>query len=48
METFSSLPGNWQEFLQIDANIELFAFLVNCISKMVITKQIVVTSGCGV
>ena len=26
----------------------MFAFLVNCISKIVITKQIVVTSGCGV
>ena len=49
MEASSSLPGNWQEFLRIDANkIELFAFLLNCISKMIITKQIVVTSGCGI
>ncbi len=49
VEASSSLPGNWQEFLRVDANkIELFAFLVNCISRMVITKQIVATSGSGV
>ncbi len=35
VEASSSLPGNWQEFLRVDANkIELFAFLVNCISRM--------------
>ena len=46
VEASSSLPGNWQEFLRIDANkIELFAFLVKHISRMVITKQIVTTSG---
>lgn len=49
VEASSSVPGNWQEFLRIDANkIELFAFLVNCISKVVTTKQIVATSGSGV
>ena len=49
MEPSSSLPGIWQEFLRIDANkTELFAFLVKCILKMVITKQIIATSGSGV
>ncbi len=49
VEASSKLPGNWQEFLSIDANkIELFTFLVNCISKLVITKQVVTTSGSGV
>ncbi len=49
VEASSKLPGNWQEVLRVDANkIELFTFLVNCISKMVVTKQIVTTNGCGV
>ena len=42
----SRLPDNWQHFLRINANItELFAFLVKCISHMVVTKQIVITNG---
>ena len=46
VEASTNLPGNWKEFQQIDANkIELFAFLVKHISQMVITKQIVTTSG---
>ena len=49
VEASSSLPSNWNEFLRIDANkIELFAFLVKHISQMVITKEIVTTSGSDV
>ena len=49
MEASSNLPGNWQEFLRIDANkIELFAFLAKHIARSVITKQIIVTSGSDV
>lgn len=49
VEASSSLPGNWQEFLRIDANeIELFSFLVKHISQSVITKQIITTNGSDV
>ena len=46
VDASTSLPGNWQEFLRINANnIELFAFLVKHITQMVTTKQVVTTNG---
>ncbi|KAG0717220.1 hypothetical protein GWK47_008187 [Chionoecetes opilio] len=43
------LPGNWQQFLRIDANkTELFAFLTKHITHLVSDKQIVTTYGSDV
>ena len=43
------LPGNWQQFLRIDANkTELFAFLTKHITHLVSDKQIVTTNGSDV
>ena len=46
VESSTILPGNWQQFLQIDENkVELFSFLVNHLKNLVTDKQLVTTNG---
>ena len=46
VDASTNLPGNWQQFLWIDANeVELFAFLAKHITHMVTNKQVVTTNG---
>ena len=51
VEASANLPGNWQQFLWIDANkTELFSFLANHITHLELptNKQLVTTLGSGV
>ena len=51
VEASANLPGNWQQFLRIDANkTELFSFLANHITHLELptNKQLVTTLGSGV
>ena len=42
----TNMPGNWQQFLRIDANkAELFSFLAQHITTIDATKEIVTTQG---
>ena len=42
----TSIPGNWQQFLRVDANkVELFSFLANHIAHMEMEKQVITTDG---
>lgn len=46
VDASTNLPGNWQQFLRIDANkVELFAFLAKHITHLVTNKQLVTTNG---
>ncbi len=45
----TNLPGNWQQFLRVDANkTELFAFLADHIQHLEANKQVISTNGTGV
>ncbi len=49
MDAATNIPGNWQQFLRMDANkTELFAFLANHISCLSIDKQVITTNGTDV
>ena len=46
VDAATSIPHNWQQVLQIDANkTELFAFLVNHTSHLKTDKQVITTNG---
>ena len=49
VDVATCIPGNWLQFLRIDANkTELFAFLVNHTSHFITDKQVITTNGSDV
>ena len=49
VDGLTNLPGNWQQFLQIDENkTKLFAFLANHITRLVTHKLVVTINGSDV
>ncbi|MES9879581.1 MAG: hypothetical protein ABW185_01720 [Sedimenticola sp.] len=45
----TGLPGNWQQFLRVDANkTELFAFLTDHVKDLETSKHVISTKGTGV